>query len=33
MPESFLIHKGMIVRKYIGPLNNELMKEIKLLIE
>ena len=33
VPESFLIHNNLIIRKYIGPLNNELMKEIKLLIE
>ena len=33
VPESFLIHNNLIIRKYIGPLNNELMKEIKLLME
>ena len=33
VPESFLIHKGMIIRKYIGPLNDKIIKEIKLLIE
>jgi cytochrome c biogenesis protein CcmG/thiol:disulfide interchange protein DsbE len=33
VPESFLIHNNLILRKYTGPLNNELMKEIKLLIE
>ena len=33
VPESFLIHKGMIVRKYIGPLNDKLIKEINLLVE
>jgi cytochrome c biogenesis protein CcmG, thiol:disulfide interchange protein DsbE len=33
VPESFLIHNGIIIKKYIGPLNNELIKEIKLLIE
>ena len=33
VPESFLSHKSMIIKKYIGPLNKELIKEIKLLIE
>ena len=33
VPESFLIHKNMIVRKYIGPLNDKLIKEINLLVE
>ena len=33
VPESFLIHKGLILRKYIGPLNEKLIKEIELLIE
>ena len=33
VPESFLIHRGIIVRKYIGPLNDKLIKEINLLIE
>ncbi|WP_435148790.1 DsbE family thiol:disulfide interchange protein [Candidatus Pelagibacter bacterium nBUS_32] len=33
VPESFLIQNGIILRKYIGPLNNESIKEIKLLIE
>ena len=33
VPESFLIHNGMIVRKYIGPLNDKLIKEINLLVE
>ena len=33
VPETFLIHDGIIVKKYIGPLNNKLIKEIKLIIE
>jgi cytochrome c biogenesis protein CcmG, thiol:disulfide interchange protein DsbE len=33
VPESFLIHNGMIIDKYIGPLNKELIKKIKLIIE
>ena len=33
VPESFLVQNGIILRKYIGPLNNESIKEIKLLIE
>tara|TARA_Y100000389_G_scaffold200473_1_gene241022 strand:- start:315 stop:833 length:519 start_codon:yes stop_codon:yes gene_type:complete len=32
VPESFLIHNGIIIKKYIGPLNNKSIKEIKLLI-
>ena len=33
VPESFLIHNGIIIKKYIGPLNDELIKEINLLVE
>ena len=33
VPESFLIHNGIIVRKYTGPLNSKSIKEIKLLIK
>ena len=33
VPESFLIHNGMILKKYIGPLNKEIITEIELLIE
>jgi cytochrome c biogenesis protein CcmG, thiol:disulfide interchange protein DsbE len=29
VPESFLIYNQKIIKKYIGPLNNELIKEIK----
>ena len=31
VPESFLIFNQKIIKKYIGPLNNELIKEIKLI--
>ena len=33
VPESYLIHKGKIIKKYIGPLNQKSIKEIKLLIK
>jgi cytochrome c biogenesis protein CcmG, thiol:disulfide interchange protein DsbE len=33
VPESFLIFNQKIIKKYIGPLNNELIKEIKLRIK
>ena len=33
VPESFLIHNGTIIRKYIGPLSEKSIKEIKLLIK
>tara|TARA_B100000902_G_scaffold376835_1_gene408432 strand:+ start:813 stop:1331 length:519 start_codon:yes stop_codon:yes gene_type:complete len=33
VPESFLINNGIVIKKYIGPLNKELVKEIKLLIK
>ena len=33
VPESFLINDGMIIKKYIGPLNKELVEEIQLLIK
>ena len=33
VPESFLIHNGLIIRKYIGPLSEQLIKEIELLIK
>ena len=33
VPESYLIHKGTIVRKYIGPLNDKFIKEINILVE
>ena len=33
VPESFLINKNKIIKKYIGPLNKVSMKEINLLIK
>ncbi len=33
VPESFLIQDGRIIKKYIGPLNKELIEEIKLIIK
>ena len=33
VPESFLINKNKIIKKYIGPLSEESMKEIKLFIK
>ena len=33
VPESFLIHKNKIVKKFIGPLDEDLLNEIKSLIE
>ena len=33
VPESFLIYDGKIIKKYIGPLNRELLKEINLIIK
>ena len=33
VPESFLIYNNKIIKKYIGPLNQELIKEIKSLIK
>ena len=33
VPESFLIRKNEIIKKYIGPLNQQLIDEIKLLIK
>ena len=32
VPESFLINKNRIIKKYIGPLSNASLKEIKLFI-
>ena len=31
VPESFLIKNGMIIKRYIGPLNNKSFKEIESL--
>ena len=33
VPESFLIKDGMIIRRYIGPLNQNLFNEINQLIK
>ncbi len=33
VPETFLIHKGKILRKYVGPLNINSVSEIKKLIK
>ena len=33
VPESFLINKNKIIKKYIGPLSEESMNEIKLFIK
>ena len=32
VPESFLINNNKIIKKYIGPLNEESVEEIKLYI-
>ena len=33
VPESYLISDNNIIKKYIGPLNQEIIDEIKLLIK
>ena len=33
VPESFLIHNNKIIKKYIGPLNQESIQEIKILLK
>ena len=33
VPESFLIYNNKIIKKYIGPLNQKLIDEMKLLIK
>ena len=33
VPESFLIHNNKIIKKIIGPLNEDLLLEIKKLAE
>tara|TARA_B100000900_G_C20300075_1_gene601825 strand:- start:129 stop:647 length:519 start_codon:yes stop_codon:yes gene_type:complete len=33
VPESFLIHNNKVVKIYIGPLNQNLIKEIKAIIK
>ena len=32
VPESFIIYKNKILKKYIGPINQQSIKEIELLI-
>tara|TARA_B100001175_G_scaffold228625_1_gene195248 strand:+ start:368 stop:886 length:519 start_codon:yes stop_codon:yes gene_type:complete len=33
VPESFIIYKNKILKKYIGPINQQSIKEIELLIK
>ena len=33
VPETFLIYDNKIIKKYIGPLNKESIKEVKLLMK
>ena len=33
VPETFLINKNKIIKKYIGPLTNKSMEEIKLFLK
>ena len=33
VPESFLIYNNKVLEKYVGPLNQDLVKKIKLLIK
>jgi len=33
VPETFLIHKNKIIKRYIGPLNSKLIKEIESYIK
>ncbi len=33
VPESYLISDNNIIKKFIGPLNHEIIDEIKLLIK
>ena len=33
VPESFLIYNNKIIKKYIGPLNQKLIDEMKLLVK
>tara|TARA_Y100001968_G_C18722310_1_gene420714 strand:- start:209 stop:469 length:261 start_codon:yes stop_codon:yes gene_type:complete len=33
VPESFLIYNNKIIKKYIGPLNEELINEMRILIK
>ena len=33
VPESFLIKNGIVIKRYIGPLNQKLFNEINQLIK
>ena len=33
VPETFIIYNNKIIKKYIGPLNNELLIEIQKIIK
>jgi cytochrome c biogenesis protein CcmG, thiol:disulfide interchange protein DsbE len=33
VPETFLIYKNQIIKKFIGPLNSKLIKEIEIIIK
>ena len=33
VPESFLIHNNKIIKKYIGPLNQQLIDEMEMLMK
>ena len=33
VPESYLIHNNKIIKKFIGPLNQQLINEMKLLVK
>ena len=33
VPETFLIYDNKIIKKYIGPLNKNSVKEVKLLMK
>jgi len=33
VPESFLIYNNKIIKKYIGPLNEEIINEMSILIK
>ena len=33
VPESFLIKDGVIIKRYIGPLDKKLIEEIELIVK
>ena len=33
VPESYLIYNNKIIKKFIGPLNQQLINEMKLLVK